>query len=148
MNLILNTKLIGVGVLIGLSIVVVIFGALKFNLLELPIAEEEPLFDVEAWNNVTSYNGIDGQGQTILDIIKSINDETYSDPNILLNGTAFVEWRSFKEPTLGNDVYQVDFFIDTAIETRNYIWHVDKITWEISSGNEAAQELLDQVNLN
>jgi len=113
----LNTKLIGIGVLIGLSIVVVIFGAVKFNLFEMPIAEEEPLFDVEAWSYVTSYNGKDGQGQTILDIIKSINEEMYPDPNILLNGTSFVEWRSFKESTLGDDVYQVDFFIDTIKET-------------------------------
>ncbi len=144
----MNTKLIGIGVLIGLSIVVVIFGAVKFNLFEMPIAEEEPLFDVEAWSYVTSYNGKDGQGQTILDIIKSVNEEMYPDPNILLNGTSFVEWRSFKESTLGDDVYQVDFFIDTIKETRQYIWHVDKSTGEISSGNAAAQELLDQVNLN
>ena len=74
----MNTKLIGIGVLIGLSIVVVIFGAVKFNLFEMPIAEEEPLFDVEAWSYVTSYNGKDGQGQTILDIIKS----TYTSSNI------------------------------------------------------------------
>lgn len=142
----MNTKLIGIGILISLSIVVVIFGALKFNFLELPVETQEPVFDVKAWNIVTSYKGTDGQGQSILDIIKSINEKTYSDPNVLFEGTSFVEWRSFKEPTLGEDTYQVDFFIETVKETREYIWYVDKSTGQISSGNDAAQELLDQVN--
>lgn len=142
----MNTKLIGIGIIAALSILVVFFGAMKFDLLNFPFEEEEPGFDFEVWNIVTSYNGDNGQGQTILDLVKVKNNEMYEDPNILLQGSSFVEWRSFKEPSLGEDVYIVDFYIETVQETREYIWHYDKSTGEITSGNEAAQILMEQVN--
>ena len=142
----MKTKQIGIAILIALSITVVFFGLLKFEILEFPLEEKEPRFDVEAWDLVTSYNGDEEEGETILDIMKVISEETYPDPDVLLNTDAFVEWRSFKEPSRGNDVYQVDFFIDTVKEVRKYVWYVDKNTGEVSSGNDAAQELLDQVN--
>ena len=142
----MNTKVIGIGIIAGLAILVGVFGAMKFDLLDFPIESEEPKFDFEVWNNVTSYSGADAQGQTILDLVKAKNHEMYSDENILLQGSSFVEWRSFRESSLGEGVYIVDFFIETVQETREYIWYFDKTTGEITSGNDAAQVLLDQVN--
>lgn len=129
----------------GLAATVSVFALEKYEIISFA-EKKEPGFDVEAWTMVTSYRGEDETGDSILDIMNAIIDKNYPDPEVLLQGTSFVEWTSKKDSSRGDRVYQVDFLIDTVIEKRSYTWYVDKTTGKISSGNLPAQELLDMVN--
>ena len=141
----MNTKIVGLAILAGLGIVVTVLALEKFEIISLS-EKKEPTFDVDAWSMVTSYRGEDGHGESILEIMNAILDEKYVNPDVLLEGESFVEWLSYKVPSQGDNVYQVDYTIRTVLENRQYTWYVDKISGKITSGNDAAQELLDQVN--
>ena len=135
-----NKEKVILGGSVTITIIVILSVTLNFQ------EEEQPKFDVESANMLKSYKGQDGEGQSIIDILSSRILESYPEPDLITQSPAYVEWYSYKDESQGGDIFKVGLILQTFKEDSEYSWYVNKKTGEITAGNAAGQELLDQVN--
>lgn len=127
---------------VAIAIIVIVSVTLNFQ------EEEQPKFDVESANMLKSYKGEDGEGQSVIDILSSRILESYPEPELIAQSPAYVEWYAYKDDSQGEETFKVGLILQTFKEDSEYVWHVNKKTGEVTAGNDAGQELLDQVNNN
>ncbi len=95
---------------------------------------------------VKSYQGIDGQGESMLGAIITAIDEVYPGQNIFLNPGTNVSWSAVRDSPFSN-TYQVHLEIKTSQENSLFIWKVDldsKKVWSNHAGAQGMLNLLDQ----
>jgi len=109
------------------------------------IIEEEFLFDFESHDLVRLYQGSDGEGAMIIDILNSRMFQNYPDLNEITSNPHRVEWYNFADEE-NKELVTVGFAFETFKENSEYIWQVNKTEQSITAQNEAAQEILDIVN--
>lgn len=107
---------------------------------------EENKFDYDAIEILKEYKGQDGTGEHVIDILDTMFDEDYPDVSVLLNNRTYVEWYSFDDGTQGEDVIKVGRILKTFMEDSEHFWYVDKISKNVTGGNEASQEILEKLN--
>jgi len=109
------------------------------------IIDEEFLFDFESHDLVRFYQGSDGEGATIVDILNSRMFQNYPDLYEITSNPYRVEWYNFDDEE-NEEIVTVGFALETFKENSEYIWQVNKTAQSITAQNEAAQEILDIVN--
>jgi len=109
------------------------------------IIDEEFLFDFESHDLVRFYQGSDGEGATMVDILNSRMFQNYPDIYEITNNPHRVEWYNFADEE-NEDIVTVGYTFETFKENSEYIWQVNKTAQSITAQNEAAQEILDIVN--
>ncbi len=95
---------------------------------------------------VKSYQGIDGQGESLLGAFRTAFDEVYPGQNVFLNPGTKISWSAVKDSLFSN-TYQVRFEIKTSQENSLFIWKVDldsKKVWTNQAGAQGMLNLLDQ----
>jgi len=95
---------------------------------------------------VKSYQGIDGQGESLLGAIRTAFDEVYPGQNVFLNPGTNISWSAVKDSLFSN-TYQVRLEIKTSQENSLFIWKVDldsKKVWTNQAGAQGMLNLLDQ----
>lgn len=110
------------------------------------IYPEENKFDYEAVEILQEYKGMDGEGEHVIDILDSMFDENYPDLTALLNNQTYVEWYSYNDETQGEDVTKVGRILKTFKEDSEYFWYVDKISKNVTAGNEESLKILEKLN--
>lgn len=110
------------------------------------LLEDEIKFDFETHDFVRFYEGSDGSGATIVDILNSRMYENYPDLDQIVFNPHRVEWYNYVDEDKGENYVIVGYAFETFKEDSEYIWEVEKSTNIIIAKNDAAQELLDIVN--
>ena len=108
--------------------------------------EEQPLFDIEAVEMVKAYQGLDNEGESILDLLFAKFTSDYTDPNFIYQSDTTVEWYGYVDDTKEKELSRVGYVFKTYKEDSEYIWLIDKKTGEVIAENESAQKILDQLN--
>lgn len=109
------------------------------------IVDEEFLFDFESHDLVRLYQGSDGEGAMIVDILNSRMFQNYPDFYEITSNPHRVEWYNFVDEE-NKELVTVGYAFETFKENSEYIWQVNKTSQSITAQNEAAQEILDIVN--
>jgi len=109
------------------------------------IIDEEFLFDFESHDLVRLYQGSDGEGAMIVDILNSRMFQNYPDFYEITSNPHRVEWYNFVDEE-NKELVTVGYAFETFKENSEYIWQVNKTSQSITAQNEAAQEILDIVN--
>jgi len=109
------------------------------------IIDEEFLFDFESHDLVRLYQGSDGEGAMIVDILNSRMFQNYPDFYEITSNPHRVEWYNFADEE-NKELVTVGYAFETFKENSEYIWLVNKTSQSITAQNEAAQEILDIVN--
>ena len=94
---------------------------------------------------VKSYQGIDGQGESLLGAIRTAFDEVYPGQNVFLNPGTNISWSAVKDSLFSN-TYQVRFEIKTSQENSLFIWKVDLDSEKVWSNQEGAQGMLNLID--
>jgi len=95
---------------------------------------------------VKSYQGIDGQGESMLGALRTAFDKVYPGQNVFLNPGTNISWSAIKDSPFLN-TYQVHLEIKTSQENSLLIWKVDldsKKVWTNQAGAQGMLNLLDQ----
>jgi len=135
-----NKEKAALGGAITITIIVVL--TVTWNMPE----DEQIKFDVESADMLKSYKGVDEEGESVIDILSSRILESYPQPELIAQSPAYVEWYAYEDESKGEEIFKVGLILQTFKEDSEYVWYVNKKTKEITAGNEAGQELLDQVN--
>lgn len=135
-----NKEKVALGGAITIAVIVVL--TVTWNVPE----DEQIKFDVESADMLKSYKGVDGEGESVIDILSSRILESYPQPELIAQSPAYVEWYAYADESKGEEIFKVGLILQTFKEDSEYVWYVNKKTKEITAGNEAGQELLDQVN--
>jgi len=94
---------------------------------------------------VKSYQGIDGQGESLLGAFRTAFDEVYPGQNIFLNPGTKISWSAVKDSLFSN-TYQVRLEIKTSQENSLFIWKVDLDSEKVWSNQEGAQGMLNLID--
>ena len=129
--------------IIGLVAIISIIFALN------PIQESDDNqsknLEKQAIEIVKSYQGIDGQGESLLGAFRTAFDEVYPGQNIFLNPGTKISWSAVKDSLFSN-TYQVRFEIKTSQENSLFIWKVDLDSEKVWSNQEGAQGMLNLID--
>jgi len=100
----------------------------------------------EVTDMVKHYQGKDGKGDRLIDVLKIIINVAYPREDILKNPSTVVDWYAMEDFTKKDGVYRVVFFINTYREDTEFVWYVDTKTNKIFAGNEGAKSVLDAID--
>jgi len=119
--------------IVGLVVIIGIVFALN------PIQESDynPSENLEkqAIEIVKSYQGIDGQGESLLGAIRTAFDEVYPGQNVFLIPGTNISWSAIKDSSFSN-TYQVHLEIKTSQENSLFIWKVDLDSKKVWSNHD------------
>ncbi len=121
-------------------VIVVIVASINFG------EKEQPLFDIEAVEMVKTYQGLDKEGESILDLLYAKFTSEYTDANFIYESETFVEWSGYVDDTQEKEISRVEYVFKTYKEDSEYVWLIDKKTGEVTAENESAQKILEQLN--
>jgi len=126
--------------IVGLVVIIGIIFALN-PIQESDINKSENL-EKQAIEIVKSYQGIDGQGESMLGAFRTAFDEVYPGQNVFQNPGTNISWSAVKDSLFSN-TYQVHLEIKTSQENSLFIWKVDLDSEKVWSNQEGAQGMLN-----
>jgi len=121
-------------------VIIVIVASINFG------EEEQQLFDLEAVEMVKTYQGLDNEGESILDLLFAKFTSDYTDATFIYQSDTTVEWYGYVDDIKEKELSRVGYVFKTYKEDSEYIWLIDKKTGEVIAENESAQKILDQLN--
>ena len=102
----------------------------------------EKITDRQVADLVKQYQGKDGKGDTLVDLLATMITVAYPNEDILDNPSTVVDWYAFEDLTKKDGIYKVGFIFKTYKEDTEYIWYVDTNTYTISAGSANGKEIL------
>ena len=96
---------------------------------------------------VQNFQGIDGKGSTIKESLEIRLVFLHRDNDILDDPDTKLVWAAFQKSDETDNIFEVFFHARTFLENTKYIFYIDLENGEVSSGNNEAKMILDNVNV-
>ena len=102
------------------------------------------ILDKKIADIIKFYNGEDGNGDTIVEVLTSKIGRKFSSESII-DSSSEMGWYTVRDYT-NNNMYTVGFILQTTANIDEYIWKINKTDEKIIGVNKKAQEILHIVN--